>query len=280
MAEFLSIMLTPFLACLVLVGIHVYFGLHVLAREIIFVDLALAQVAALGSTFGFLAGYAPGSTSAYLFSLGTTFLAAGVFSVTRTEKARIPQEAIIGIVFAVASAASILAVARAAHGAEQIKDLLVGSILWVTWPKVIQMAVIYTAVGAFHWIFRRVFLRISFDKNPDGMSKRRLILWDFLFYASFGLVVTSSVSIAGVLPVFSFLIVPAVCAVLACRSITARLITGWLMGIGTSALGISFSYAWDLPTGATIVCAFGVVLIAWALSVTALRRRKQGIMTA
>jgi len=263
MSEFLLFMSAPFAACLVLVGIHAYLGLHVLQREVIFVDLALAQVAALGSTLAFLFGYELGSTLAYFFSLGATFLGAAVFSLTRIRKGRIPQEAIIGIVYAVSAAAGILTLDRAPHGAEHLKDLLVGSILWVSWLDVAKTGSIYACVGLFHWIFRRRFLAISFGEVEErGWSVR---LWDFLFYASFGFVITSSVQIAGVLLVFSFLIVPAVCAALFADGIGARLAIGWSVGFVVSAVGCSLSYLADLPTGATVVCTFGLALLILGL---------------
>lgn len=260
MDTFLYFMAAPFVACLLLVGIHAYLGLHVLARGVIFVDLSLAQIAALGSMVAFLIGYDLHSTAAYVISLLATFVGAGVFALTRLRHVRIPQEAIIGIVYAVSAAAGILAVDRAPHGAEHIKQMLVGSILWVTWAEIAKTAGIYTLVGLFHWFFRDRFLTLSFDEEraiQEGWSIRG---WDFLFYASFGFVIASSVEIAGVLLVFSFLVVPAVCAVLFTDAIEKRLLIGWGIGFLVSVLGCSASYLFDLPTGATIVCMFGIVL--------------------
>ncbi len=265
MNDFFAIMAAPFVACLIIVGIHAYLGLHVLAREVIFVDLSLAQIAALGGTLAFLFGYETDSMMTYGASLSATFLGAGVFAFTRTHRSQVPQEAIIGIVYAVSAAAGILAIDRAPHGAEHIKQMLVGAILWVTWIDVAKVAGIYFFVGVFHWVFRKRFLRLSVDGERamhEGWSVRG---WDFLFYASFGLVITQSVQIAGVLLVFSFLIVPAVCAVLFTQHIGKRLAIGWAVGFFVSVLGCSLSYFWDLPTGATIVCMFGVVLLFLAL---------------
>jgi zinc/manganese transport system permease protein len=265
MSDFLFLMAAPFVVCLILVGIHAYLGLHVLARGVIFVDLSLAQIAAFGSTLAFLIGYDLHSGAAYVISLVATFVGAGVFALTRLRHARIPQEAIIGIVYAVSAAAGILAIDRAPHGAEHVKQMLVGSILWVTWVDVAKTAGIYALVGLFHWVFRNRFLALSFDENRahrEGWSVRG---WDFLFYASFGFVITSSVEIAGVLLVFSFLVVPAVCAVLFSEAISTRLFLGWVIGFVVSALGCSASYVFDLPTGATVVCMFGTVLLVLAL---------------
>lgn len=265
MTDFASLMAAPFAACLVLMGIHAYLGLHILQRGVIFVDLALAQIAALGLTLGFLAGFALDSPGAYAFSLGAALLGAGLFAVTRTRRDHIPQEAIIGIVYVVSTAAGILVLDRAPHGAEHLKELLVGQILWVTWAEVARDIVLYALVGLFHWFARRPFLAVSFDEEEARRQGLRLRLWDFLFYASFGFVITISVPIAGVLLVFTFLIVPAVCATLLAERIGARLAIAWVLGFAVSAIGCSLSYVLDLPTGATVVCAFGAALALVAL---------------
>ncbi len=264
--EFLWI---PFLACLVLTGIHVYLGLHVLARGIIFVDLALAQVAALGITVALLAGHAIQSEAAYWYALTFTVGGSLLFSASRVHRAPIPQEAIIGIVYAVSAAAAVLVVDRAPQGSEHIKQLLVGSILTVTPTEVGTLALLYAAIGIIHWLIRRPLLKISFDPEQAARQGLWIRWWDFLFYASFGFVVTSSVRIAGVLLVFSYLIVPAAVAALLANSVTGRLLIGWGLGFVVSVLGLVASAAWDLPTGATVVTTFGVVLAAVALGLGA-----------
>ncbi|HEX2261579.1 MAG TPA: metal ABC transporter permease [Candidatus Binatia bacterium] len=261
MIEFLWV---PFLACLVLTGIHVYLGLHVLARGIIFVDLALAQVAALGITVALLAGHPIQSAAAYWYALAFTFGGSFLLAISRTHRAPIPQEAIIGIVYAVSAAAAVLVLDRAPQGSEHIKQLLVGSILTVTLKEVGTLALLYGIVGAVHWAVRRPLLEISFDTQTALGKGRWIGWWDFLFYASFGLVVTSSVQIAGVLLVFSYLIVPAAIGALLARSITLRLVIGWGLGFVVSVLGLVASAVWDLPTGATVVTTFGVFMAAVA----------------
>lgn len=262
MTEFFHLMAAPFAACLVLTGIHAYLGLHVIERQVIFVDLALAQIAALGSTVGFLFGFGLHHNANYLFALGFTFLGAVIFAMTRFREEKVPQEAIIGVVYAVAAAASILVLSRAPEGGEELKELLVGHILLVSWPEVIKVACIYAAIGILHALIRRPLLLIS--QNPSEAFARGMPVrwWDLLFYITFGFVVTSSVEMAGVLLVFSFLIVPAICGVLLAQGIGRRLWVGWGIGTLTSVLGVSASYFWDLPTGAAVVCAFGVVLLA------------------
>ncbi len=263
--EFLA---APFAASLILTGIHAYLGVHVVERGVIFVDLSLAQIAALGGTMALLlpfTGQDPHGPWVYWISLLFTFVGAAVFAFIRGQRARIPQEAIIGISYAVASAASILAMSQSTSEGEHLKHMLVGNILAVSWPEVLRTAALYAAIGVFHFLARRRFLLISLDParaQAEGLSIR---LWDFLFYASFGFVVTSSVAIAGVLLVFCYLIVPSVAAMLYSDRIGPRLAIGWSMGTLVSALGTYLSLRLDLPTGATMVCTFGLVLIAMAL---------------
>ncbi|MBD3867938.1 MAG: metal ABC transporter permease, partial [Acidobacteria bacterium] len=204
MTDMLSLMAAPFAACVVLVGIHAYLGMHVIQRKVIFVDLALAQLAALGATFGFLIGAGHQGPGAYLFSLGFALVGAAIFAMTRMRHARVPQEAIIGIVYAVALAAAILVADRAPEGAEHIKETLAGTILWVTWPTIGKTALIYAGIGVWHILFRKRFFQISFRPEEAYSEGRRVRLWDFLFYLTFAFVITSSVAIAGVLMVFSF----------------------------------------------------------------------------
>jgi zinc/manganese transport system permease protein len=262
--EMMRLMAAPFVACLVLAGIHCYLGLHVVIRGVIFVDLALAQIAAFGAVLTLLFGCQLSGTQAYIVSLLFTFVGAGIFALSRLREKVIPQEAIIGIAYAVFSAAAILVLDRAPHGHEALQTMLVGSILYVTWPDILKMFLIYLAVGIFHYIFRRKFLLISQNINEARRRKIPVVLWDLLFYITFGFVVTSSVKIAGVLLVFSYLIVPAVCAMLLAGSITQRLIIGWIIGFLVSVLGLFFSVKLDLPTGASVVTCFGVALLVSA----------------
>ena len=260
----LAFLLPPFIASLILTGIHAYLGVHVVERGVIFVDLSLAQIAALGTTIAVLYGIEPHSTAAYVVSLIFTFIGAGVFSTIRGHRARIPQEAVIGICYAVASAAAILAMSKSVQETEHLKEMLVGNILTVSWWEVGKTAILYGAIGLFHYIFRRKFLAISMDHERAEAGGINVRFWDFLFYASFGFVVTSSVAIAGVLLVFCYLIVPSVGAMLYAEDIGRRLAIGWTMGTLVSAIGVYLSLKIDLPTGATIVCTFAIVLILMA----------------
>jgi zinc/manganese transport system permease protein len=265
MAEALSIMLWPLIACLLLPGTLVYYGLHIVRREIIFVDLALAQVAALGICVAILLGHNAQDWRTYVWSLGFTFVGAGIFTFTRTRNRRVPQEALIGIVYVVAAAGAILLLSQSAEGNEELKRTLVGDILLVQPAEVIRAFSLYAVIGIIHVIFRRKFLLISFEPEraeAEGISVRR---WDFLFYVLFGFVVTSFVRIGGVLMIFSYLIVPAVCANLLVVSLRGKLLVGWLTATAASICGLYASYRLDLPTGAAVVCALGAALVLVAL---------------
>lgn len=262
----LELLLAPFAACLILTGIHCYLGIHIVSRGVIFVDLALAQVAALGSTVALLAGYELHRTEAYIFALGFTFIGAGLFALGRVRDESVPQEAIIGIVYAVSSAAAILVLDKSPHGGEAIKNMLVGSILFVTWPQIIKITGIYLAVGLLHFILRKKFLLISMNPGLAKSSGLWIRFWDFIFYITFGFVVTSSVQIAGVLLVFSYLVVPAVCAMFFVKNVMSRLLIGWGLGFAASIIGLYASAKWDLPTGASVVTVFGIILVVCAVT--------------
>ena len=262
--EILPFLLLPFLASLILSGIHAYLGVHVVERGVIFVDLALAQIAVLGAAVGILIGMDPHGIGSKGISLAFTFLGAAVFALVRVRRARIPQEAIIGISYAVAAGAAVLAMSKATGETEHLKDMLVGNILAVSKSDVVWTAALYAVIGLFHFLFRKKFLLISTDPKAAEAQGLSLKFWDFLFYASFGFVVTWAVAIAGVLLVFCYLIVPSVGAMLFADRIGTRLAIGWTMGTLVSALGVWLSVEADLPTGATIVCTFGVVLVLMA----------------
>jgi zinc/manganese transport system permease protein len=271
MTDLLPLLWAPLLMCFVLAGIHVYLGIHVIARGIVFVDIALAQIAALGATAAFFAGYDLDSWASYAAALGATVLGALVFALTRGDERHFSQEAVIGVVYAVSAAAAVLLVDRAPHGAEHLRTMLVGNILTVSGAEVAKVAALYAAIGALHWACRRPFFRISFD--PAWAARRRgdVRRWDFLFYATFGVVVTSSVRIAGVLLVFSYLIVPALAAAALARRVSRRLLIGWIFAAVVSIAGIGASAALDLPTGAAIVCAFGLMLLVVGVAGRGLR---------
>lgn len=256
--EQLSLFGAPVAMCLVLAGMHCYLGLHVLARGVIFVDLSLAQIAALGYTLAVMLGWPATSSAAYALALSLACLAAGLFARARRLEPAFPLEAVIGVVYALGSAALVLASARLAHGAEEVRDLLVGQVLWVTWADVAKTAAIYAGVGLLHWIWRGPLLEASFGRGGRGW-------WDFVFYALFSVVITSSVRFAGVLQVFVYLVVPAMLGQLLFKGLKARLWFGWGLGALVSVAGLGLSYWLDLPSGAAIVVLFAVLPVGAVL---------------
>lgn len=259
--ETFALMKWPLIACLALPWLLVYLGLHVVQREIIFVDLALAQVAALGTCVSLLMGCHLHSWQSYAWSASFTVAGAVVFTCTRTRHPRVPQEALIGIVYVVAAAAGIVILMRSAGGKEELQRSLVGELLVVPPEEVLRTIGLYLGIGLVHFAFRRQFLAIS--RNPDAAALRGLPVWrwDFLFYVMFGFVVTSFVHIGGVLLTFSYLIVPAVCAHYWADTLRARLLVGWFVATAASLISLCLTPLWDLPVGATIVCALGLAFL-------------------
>lgn len=263
----MSVMKWPLVACLLLPGILVYYGLHVIKREVIFVDLALAQVATLGTCVCLYLGHEADDPHNFFWSLGFTLAGALVFTFTRpTHRTRVPQEALIGIVYVVAAAAGILLLSKSPHGKEELQKTLVGDLLTVTWPQIWKTTALYAGIAVVHFIFRRQFTALSFDHDKAVASGLRVRWWDFLFYALFGLIVTSFVQVGGVLLVFSYLIVPAACGIFLARSLAAQLVVGWAVATLASVAGLYASFQLDVPTGAAIVCALGVVLLLAAIA--------------
>jgi zinc/manganese transport system permease protein len=257
-----EVMKWPFVACLLFPPLLVYLGLHVVRREVIFVDLALAQVATLGTCVALLLGYHFDDRITFWISLAVTFLGAAFFSWTRSSrKAAVPQEAIIGITFVVAAAAVILLLSRVAGGKEELEHLLTGDILNVTKGDIGQRVLVFAALGAFYATFHKRFVLISSDPERAFAEGVRVRLWDFLFYAAFALVVVSFVRLGGVLLTFSYLIVPAVCGTMLATEWGKRLAIGWGVAAAASLLGLWASYKMDLPTGAAIVVASGLLLL-------------------
>ena len=263
MNEAFEIMMWPFVACLLLPGLLVYLGLHIVKREIIFVDLALAQVAALGICMAILLGHDAHDWQTTARSGGFTLAGAAILTLTRprAKGGRVPQEALIGIVYVVAAAGSFLLLSRSPEGNEELRRTLVGEILLVQPGEVIRTFALFVAVGVLHFVFRRQFWQLTFDPEKGSTDGRRIWFWDFLFYVLFGIVVTSFVRMGGVLLVFSYLIIPAVCANIFATTMRTRLAVGWVVATVASVAGLYASYRLDLPTGAAIVCALGLALL-------------------
>jgi zinc/manganese transport system permease protein len=262
MSNLIAVMGLPILACLLLGLILPSLGQHVLARGVIFVDLALAQIAALGQSVAFLLGADPHDPATYYWSLGFTLLGAALFSFLWDRNHSVFQEAFIGIAFSLATAATLLVLSNSPHGAEHVQGTLSGESLgWVSWKDVALMAVFYALVGLFLFFNRQTLALCSADPKEAQKQGLSLKLWDFLFYAGFGLVVTDAVRVSGVLAVFSFLIVPIVCSTLLGMKGRSRLYLAWGLAWLASIIGSGFSYVKDWPMGATIVCVFGLSVI-------------------
>ncbi len=266
MSDAIDLLWLPLAASVLLVGIHAYFGMQVIARGVIFVDLALAQLAALGATVAFMLGHATQSAATLAWSLGFTLFAAVLLASTRRLSARIPQEALIGVIYVVAAAASFLLVDKAPQGTEHIKQILTGNILTVGITDLLTIAPLYAFIGVMHWL------------AAGRLARGAFFPWirDLFFFGTFGIVVTSSVALAGVLLVFSFLIIPAAIGLLYADRPAKQLAIGWAAGVIASLAGLAASYVWDLPTGATMVCAFGTALACAVI----LRPLQRGAATA
>ena len=267
MSNAISLMLWPLLASFVLVGIHAYLGIHVIARKVIFVDLALAQIAALGAVYGVFLGFSLAQDYWLIKAISVVFtlLGAALFSWTRTRDDRLPHEAIIGIIYAAALSMTLLLTAHLAHGHEEISQLLSGNILWVSQNEVMLTAALYAAVGLIHVIFRRQFFALAQGDIHRRELTSREKLWDFLFYATFGVVVTSSVGMGGVLLVFAYLVIPSVIGVMFAKTLKQRLAVAWISGLLMSFVGVVLSYFFDLPTGPTIVVLLAGLLLVLSL---------------
>lgn len=264
----LDLLLPPFATAMIILLTHAYLGLHVIQREVIFVDLALAQIAAFGGTMALLAGFEHGTNAAFAFALAFTLIGALIFSFTRSEDSPVPQEALIGTTFVVASAAVLLVSSFSAEGTEHLQETLSGALIWVTWPTFFKMAATYAAVLAFHFFARQKLLATSFA--PERIDNLRL--WDFIFYATFGVVITASVQVAGVLMVFSSLVIPAIIAFLYTRSFRNALLIAWASGTVAIVAGLGLSFALDVTTGPVLVVTFGAVLL-----VALMFRRRFGV---
>jgi zinc/manganese transport system permease protein len=261
--DLILLMKWPLIACLILPWLLVYLGLHIVRRGVIFVDLALAQTAAFGTCISLLFGYDVHDWQSYAFSLGFTFVGAVLLTFTRSKDQKVPQEALIGIVYVVAAAASILALARSPGGNEELQRSLVGELLVVTSHDVLKTFGLFLAVGIFHLIFRKKFLTISEDPVAAAAAGLNIRWWDFVFYMLFGIVVTSFVHIGGVLLVFTYLVVPAVCATYVVSSLRAKFAVGWAIATIASLVSLLITANVDLPIGAAIVCVLGLVLLVF-----------------
>ena len=266
--EALTILMYPLLACILFVLINTYFGVHVLERGIIFVDLALAQFIGLGIALSYLLGHDPADV--YIYSFLFAVVGASILSLSKYISKLVYIEAFIGVLYIFSFATSILVLDRTPHGLEEFKNILNGNILWVNGQDVLIMFLIFSVIGIFHFLFRKKFIALSYEGHGT-------FLWEFLFFITFAMVLVSSVRIAGILQVFAFLIVPALIGRLYTRKPSRVLYTGWGIGITATIIGITISYISDLPTSAVLVSSLSVTFMALlALKFVTQRRKEKG----
>ena len=264
-------MIAPFIVCILLIGINVYFGIHVIKREIIFIDIALAQIAALGGTIAEIihsleadhAGHSHDEHSlmGYLFAIAFTTLAAAMFTILKSKKLPIPLESLIGIAYAVAATGAVILLDKAAGGDVHVHEMVAGSILWVTWGQILELFIVFTIVGLFHYLFRNKFISLSDFYNEENKNGNYSFLWDFLFYVSFGIAVVHSVQIGGILTIFAFLIIPAGISALFAQSWRSRILIGWGLGTVVAVCGLYLSWMIDVPSGPTVILSLGIFLL-------------------
>lgn len=261
-------------ASLVLAGIHAYLGYHVVRRGVIFVDLALAQMAALGLAVALLLGLHENVVLSFLLPFGMTLVGAACFAWLRSQDRKVPLEAFIGIVFATAQALVFLVLEKSPSGPEHVKETLVGTIFTVSPDHILKTAVLYVMVGIMHVLLRKPFFEITNNPKAAAARGRNLFAWDFAFYGSFGLVVTSSVKIAGVLLVFGLLVIPAVAGILTTRTSGRALAMGWIFAFVASGIGLVESVRFDFPAAPSILVALSLLLVVVGVGSHLVRRRQ------
>jgi len=276
----LNFMLAPFIASLLLISITVYFGIHVIKREIIFIDIALAQIASFGSAVSLVMynlnishlahnDHDSRTLMAYIFCL----LAAGVFALLKNKKIKIPLEAVIGIAYAVATTSTVILLDKGAGGDVHVHDMLIGSILWVSWHQIFRLLLVVIFVGGFHYIFREKFLAVTLAYQGKETNIANPGLWDFLFYFTFGIVIVEAVNIGGILTIFAFLIIPASISSLFSTLWSSRILIGLLVGGIATILGLYLSWVMDIPCSPAIILFLGLCLLI-AILIQAYRKYK------
>ena len=267
MQDLVQLLTIPFFICLAITGISGYLGIHVLKREIIFIDIALAQIAAVGSIAAFILFKSPHhSVFSHICAFGFTLLAAAFYAVIRRNILQISLETVIGISYAISASAALFLLALSGEGHSHVEHMLTGSILWAKWSDVLLCCIVFSTIGFLFYLFRKPFDRISDDYHGAIAKKMKAVWWDFLFYALFGIVITIIVRIAGVVVVFSYLIIPATISAIFSQRWRIRLIIAWGFGAAASIMGLVFSYYFDFSVGPSVVAFLGLALIVTSLS--------------
>jgi zinc/manganese transport system permease protein len=269
MTTALNFMLAPFVACLILIFIMVYFGIHVIEREIIFIDIALAQIAALGSAVSLVLStlqighqhhiqeHDSRTFMAYLFCL----LAAGIFTLLKNKQIKIPLEAIIGIAYAVATTSAVIILDKGAGSDVHIHDMLAGTILWISWHQAMRLFLVLLVIGGFHYLFRKKFKALTLAYQGKEVKIKNPGFWDFMFYFTFGVVIVEAVAVGGILTIFAFLIIPSSISALFATRWTERILVGLIVGGIATILGLYLSWVMDVPCSPTIVLFLGACLL-------------------
>ena len=266
MLENILFLAAPITVCILLAGILSYFGNHILTRGIIFIDIALAQVAALGTMIGLLLGFTEGTTSVELISLIFTLIIISVFALTKFEKQVVPQEAIIGIIYGLSLGVAMLLAEKIPGGSNYITKTITGTILWVTWSDVLSSFILFAVIAAVHFFLRNHFIKISESKENLPYSLNKVRLFELIFYITFGIVVVRAVPIGGIFLVFVLLIAPTAMATLFTRKWSYRFIWSWIIGIIGSIIGIYLSYDMNISNGPAIVCLLGIIVFVLAFA--------------
>ena len=275
MIENLIFLAPPITASVILAGLLSFFGNHILSRGIIFIDIAIAQIAALGTMIGLLLGLAEQSALvqvlSYIFTLGIISL----FALTKFRDQRIPQEAIIGIIYCVGLGLASLFAEKIPGGSNFITKTITGNILWVTWKQMWPLVFLLLVVVLIHSFFGKHFIKISSEPNGYPFSPKRLRMYELLFYVSFGLVIVKSVQIGGIFLVFILLIAPSTAATLFTNTWKTRFIWSWIIGIIGSVIGMYLSYSLNISNGPAIVCLLGIIVFILAFIVLARRHQEK-----
>jgi len=232
-----------------------YLGVHVVGRGIVLVDLALGQISMLGVAFAAYLEMDP-----LVVSISFTLVGAFLMSLIKVTDKRLKVESIIGIIYAVSSALTVLLISKAAHGDADIQEVLFGSIFTVTNSQIISMAVVFAILGTMHFAFRKQFFEITEKFEAKEVHELNSFnLWNFLFYISIGLTIVLAVRAGGVIPVFSYLVVPPVSALLLTKGKASVVVTSLVIGVIASFMGIYFSVQFDFPAGASVVSMLGLL---------------------
>ena len=275
MIENILFLAAPITVSILLAGMLSYFGNHILTRGIIFIDIALAQIAALGTMIGLLVGFADGSAAVQIISLIFTLAIISIFALTKFEKQIIPQEAIIGIIYGLGLGIAMLLAEKIPGGSNYITKTITGNILWVTWGDVISVAILFIIVAILHLFLRKQFIKISESKENLPFSIQKVRIYELIFYITFGIVVVKAVPIGGIFMIFVLLIAPTAMATLFTQKWLNRFIWSWIIGIIGSFIGIYISYQLNISNGPAIVCLLGISVFVLAFVKIAMQGTKQ-----